>query len=108
MRKPRVYDAELEALDHKAKALRQRKISQLGELVIACGADVLPVDVLAGALLAAASSAAPEKEAWRKAGAAMFHRKARRSDGGRSVADPSSPSASEGTTESADREPRPE
>jgi hypothetical protein len=107
MRKPRDYDAELEALDQKAKVLQQRKISQLGELVIACGADMLSVDVLAGALLNAASSAAPEQEAWRKAGAAMFQRKARRAEGGNSVPDPSSPSAAEGPAVSADGKPSP-
>ncbi|MEG3143173.1 conjugal transfer protein TraD [Sphingomonas sp. RT2P30] len=77
MRKPRDFDAEIEALDQKTRTLRQRKIMQLGELVIACRADALPIDMLAGALLAAASSKdASTKEAWRKAGAAMFQRKA--------------------------------
>ena len=77
MRKPRDFDAEIEALDQKARTLRQRKIMQLGELVIACRADALPIDVLAGALLAAgASKDAGAKEAWRKAGAAMFQHKA--------------------------------
>lgn len=79
MRKPRDFDAEIEALDQKARTLRQRKIMQLGELVIACRADTLPIDVLAGALLAAgASKDAGTKEAWRKAGAAMFQDKAER------------------------------
>lgn len=73
MRKPRDYDAELKALDHKAKGLRARKVKQLGELVIACGADAIPLDHLAGALLIAASSADPAmKENWRKRGAAFF------------------------------------
>lgn len=77
MRKPRDFDAEIEALDQKARTLRQRKIMQLGELVIACRADALPIDVLAGALLAAgASKDAATKEVWRKAGAAMFQQNA--------------------------------
>ena len=73
MRKPRDYDAELKALDDKAKALKRRKLEQLGELVIATGADALPVEELAGALLAAvASKDAEAKEAWRRDGAAFF------------------------------------
>ena len=95
MRKPRDYDAELESLDQKTKALKQRKIAQLGELVIACRADMLPLDVLAGALLSAVSSDAAVQEAWRKAGAAMFQRGAKRSDRSQTDADASSPSAVE-------------
>lgn len=41
MRKPRDFDAELKALDDKAKELKARKVQQLGELVIATGADSL-------------------------------------------------------------------
>ena len=52
MRKPRDFDSELRALNDKAKQLRARKVDQLGELVIACGADALPIEQLAGALLA--------------------------------------------------------
>jgi len=81
MRKPRDYDAELKALDDKAKRLRARKVQQLGELVVACGADAVPLDQLAGALLIAASSTdSATKENWRKRGAAFFH--ATRNDGG--------------------------
>lgn len=80
MRKPRDYDAELRALDDKAKRLKARKVRQLGELVVACGADAIPLDQLAGALLIAASSADPAmKENWRKRGAAFFQ--GTRSDG---------------------------
>jgi len=73
MRKPRDYDAELKALDDKAKRLKARKLQQLGELVIACGADALPLDQLAGALLgAAANNDLVTRENWRKRGAAFF------------------------------------
>ena len=48
MRKPRDYDAELKALQDKANALKQRKVLQLGELVIATGADALDPETLAG------------------------------------------------------------
>ncbi len=51
MRKPRDYDAELKALTDKARQLKTRKTSQLGELVKATGADALSAEVLAGALL---------------------------------------------------------
>lgn len=98
MRRPRDYDAELEALDYKAKALRQRKISQLGELVIACGADVLPVDVLAGALLAAVTTDTSTQEVWREAGATMFQRKAKRVDRGGPDSDATSSSPVESST----------
>ncbi|WP_242139914.1 conjugal transfer protein TraD [Sphingomonas sp. TREG-RG-20F-R18-01] len=78
MRKPRDFDAELKALGDKAKVLRDRKLVQLGELAVATGADALPVEMLAGALLAAAQSKdAATKEAWRKSGAAFFQRTAR-------------------------------
>lgn len=49
MRQPRDFDTELKALDDKAKELKERKIRQLGELVIATGADALPAEELAGA-----------------------------------------------------------
>lgn len=83
MRKPRDYDAELKALSDRAKSLRERKLVQLGELVIATGADMLSPEVLAGALLSTAEIAdAANKEAWRKRGAAFFQRSARKTRGG--------------------------
>jgi len=72
MRKPRDFDAELQALTDKAKALRTKKQSQLGELVIATGADSLSIEQLAGALLDAVQADAARKETWRKSGAAFF------------------------------------
>ncbi len=51
MRKPRDIDSELKALEAKAKTLKERRVRQLGELVIATGADTLEADLLAGALL---------------------------------------------------------
>lgn len=73
MRKPRDYDAELKALTDKARQLKLRRITQLGELVNATGADALAAEVLAGALLDAATTTdAARKEAWRKQGAAFF------------------------------------
>ncbi|MCY1170357.1 Conjugal transfer protein TraD [compost metagenome] len=75
MRKPRDFDAELKALSSKAKLLRDRKLVQLGELVVATGADTLPIETLAGALLAAVkANDGATQEAWRKSGAAFFQR----------------------------------
>jgi hypothetical protein len=46
MRKPRDFDGELKALEDKARDLKSRKVQQLGELVIATGADSLGADEL--------------------------------------------------------------
>src|SRR3546814_2811366 len=79
MRKPRDFDSEREALEAKAKTLKERRVRQLGELVIACRADTLDADMLAGALLgAAATKDAPTKEGWRKAGANFFRERTRK------------------------------
>ncbi|KGB59033.1 conjugal transfer protein TraD [Sphingopyxis sp. LC363] len=72
MRKPRDFDAELQALTDKARALKTKKQGQLGELVIATGADALSIEQLAGALLDAVGADKTRKEAWRKSGAALF------------------------------------
>jgi hypothetical protein len=73
MRKPRDFDAELKALNDRARTLKERKIRQLGELVIATGADTLDIDTLAGGLLGIVSDAASErKEVMRRAGVAFF------------------------------------
>lgn len=80
MRKPRDFDSELKALEAKAKELKARKVQQLGELVIATGADTLSTDELAGALVAlAATDDAAKREAWAKRGDAFFRGKSRRS-----------------------------
>ena len=80
MRKPRDYDAELKALEDKARELKTRKVQQLGELVIATGADALGTDELAGALIVLTETKdAGKREAWAKRGAAFFQGRARRS-----------------------------
>jgi len=81
MRKPRDFDAELKALNDKARTLRARKVNQLGELVIACSADGPPIEQLAGALLATTKADAATKEAWRRDGAAFFRKTARDAGG---------------------------
>ena len=79
MRKPRDIDSELKALEAKAKTLKERRVRQLGELVIATGADLLDADILTGALLGAvATKDTSAKEGWRKAGAGFFQRGARK------------------------------
>ena len=79
MRKPRDFDAELKALGDKARDLKGRKVQQLGELVIATGADALSADELAGALIVLAETKeAGRREAWARRGAAFFQSRARR------------------------------
>lgn len=87
MRKVRDFDAELKALEQRAKLLRQRKIQQYGELVEATGADAVDPDLLAGALIAAVA----EKDkatiaAWSARGAQFFRETNRRSSRGAAVA----------------------
>ena len=78
MRKPRDIDAELKALAEKAKLLKERRVQQLGELVIGTGADSIDAETLAGALLVVAETKdAAKLEAWRKRGAAFFQSKSR-------------------------------
>ena len=79
MRKPRNFDAELKALGDKARGLKTRKVQQLGELVIATGADSLNVDELAGALIVLTETKdAGKREAWARRGAAFFQGRSRR------------------------------
>lgn len=80
VRKPRDFDAELKVLEGKAKELKSRKVQQLGELIIATGADALSTEELAGALVVLAETTdAGKREVWAKRGAAFFRSKSRRS-----------------------------
>lgn len=78
MRKVRDYDAELKALGDKARALKAKKVQQLGELVMATGADVLDLNILAGALVTAAETNTEGQEAWREKGSAFFQRRGKK------------------------------
>lgn len=79
MRKVRDYDAELKALNDRARDIKAKKIQQLGELVVATGAHGLEPETLAGVLLTAvATDDADQKEAWRATGAAFFQRRGRK------------------------------
>ena len=105
MRKPRDFDSEMKALNERTKLLKERKVHQLGELVIACGADALPIDVLAGVMLAAVGSEdAATVEGWRKRGAAMFQ-SATRSTARRNRSDVRGASAGNGGAQPASGEP---
>lgn len=82
MRKTRDYDAELRALGEKTKALKAKKVEQLGQLVTSTGADALDLDILAGILITAVeSSNAEEKEAWRAKGSAFFQQRGKKARG---------------------------
>lgn len=73
MRKPKDIDAELAALAERASALKARRVTQLGELVIASGADALGADILMGALAAAAAESDDQtRRQWRQRGEAFF------------------------------------
>ena len=78
MRKVRDFNSELKALELKTRSLKQRKLRQLGELVIATGADALDPDALAGGLLAMVDATNGDvKEGWRQRGAAFFRGRSR-------------------------------
>ena len=80
-RKPRDYDAELQALMDKAKKVKTQKTTQLGELVQITGADTLPMEALAGALLAVVKQSKDKHEIrarWTEAGKTIFQSGAKR------------------------------
>ncbi len=80
-RKPRDFDAELLALMDKAKKVKSQKTIQLGELVQVLGADALPMEALAGALLAAVEQSKKTPEAiarWTERGQAFFQQGGKR------------------------------
>ena len=78
MRKPRDFDSALRALTDKTKALKENKRRQLGELIVATGADALDIEVLAGGLLTmVGANDAVQTESWRRRGAAFFRKTAR-------------------------------
>lgn len=96
MRKPIDYDSELKALDERARQLKSKQLQQLGELVVATGAGVLPLEILAGALLSAADAKdAAVREGWRTRGAAFFRRPRRAAKGAPEPSATGAPAASE-------------
>ena len=80
-RKSRDYDAELQALMERAKKVKTQKTTQLGELVQVVGADTLPMEALAGALLAAVEQSKKTPEAvarWTERGQGFFQQGGKR------------------------------
>jgi DNA-binding protein H-NS len=76
-RKPRDIEADLKALQDKARELKARQKAQLGELVLATGADSLSAEELAGLLLTGleqARSAPQTREGWCRRGETFFQR----------------------------------
>jgi hypothetical protein len=77
-RRPRDIDAELRALQDKARQLRTKQKAQLGELLLATGAaDRLDPDTLAGLLLHGLEQAKSNPQAaerWRQRGESFFRR----------------------------------
>jgi len=97
VRRPRDFNSELKALSEKADLLHARKLHQLGELVVATGADALPIEQLAGALSAAAEATDATKEAWGRRGARMFQKKRRSPGGGAGSGASGAPESAGGT-----------
>ena len=72
MRKPRDFDAALKTLTERTKAVKENKRRQLGELVVATGADTVDIEILAGALLAIAKASSAQRAHWREQGENFF------------------------------------
>lgn len=98
-RKPQDIDTELQSLMTRAKALKAKRIVQLGELIVATGTDTLDPDVLAGLLLHGGIEARTEKtrEGYRSNGAAFFQRR-----GTRKAKDAAAPSGEKSETGGGD------
>jgi len=98
MRKVRDYDAELKALGDKARSVKAKRVQQLGELVVATGADTLDLEVLAGILRQGILEAKLEtaREALRKDGAAFFQRRGKKGGGAAAIDGSSAPAESGG------------
>ena len=74
-RKPKDYEAELQALMERTKKVKSQKTVQLGEIAQLVGADALPLEAFAGALMAALEQSKKQPEAiarWTERGATLF------------------------------------
>jgi hypothetical protein len=112
MRKPVDVDSQIKALQDKAKALKERHKTQLGELVLATGADTLPPEALAGVLLAAVEQARQNTEAvarWTERGQAFFQRDSKQSARGKrnGASDPTPGSSNDSAPAQAGSNPAP-
>jgi hypothetical protein len=80
-RKPRDFDAELQALMEKQKKIKTQKTVQLGELVQLTGADTLPMEALAGSLLALVADSKAHSDTiarWTEQGQSFFQQGGKR------------------------------
>jgi len=105
-RKPRDYDAELHTLMERAKKVKTQKTTQLGELVQVIGADTLPFEALAGALLAAIEQSKKQPEAiarWTERGQTFFQQGSKRGTKASAGNPASGASVSNGTVPAPDR-----
>jgi len=102
MRKPADIDAQIKVLQEKARSLKERQRTQLGELVLATGADSLPLEALAGVLLAAVEQGRDKPETvarWTERGSAFFRgngkqgNRGKRNGAGESAPEPAGHSA---------------
>lgn len=74
-RKPKDYDAELQVLMERTRKVKSAKTIQLGEIAQLVGADALPLEAFAGALMAALEQSKKQPEAiarWTERGEAFF------------------------------------
>ncbi len=80
-RKPCDFDAGLQALMNKAEKVKGQETFQLGDLVQVAGADILPMEALAWALLAAVEQSKKSPEAvarWTERGQVVFQQGGKR------------------------------
>ena len=110
MRKPVDLDAQIKALQEKAKSLKDRQRSQLGDLVLATGADALPLEAIAGVLLAAVEQAREKPEViarWAERGQAFFRGDHKQSSRGKrnGAGDPAPGPSGDGATAPASNSP---
>ena len=80
-RKPKDYEAELQALMERTKKVKSQKTVQLGEIAQLVGADALPLEAFAGALMAALEQSRKQPEAiarWTERGATLFQQGGKR------------------------------
>jgi len=110
-RRPRDIDAELRALQDKARLLRTKQKSQLGELLLATGAaDALDPDALAGLLLHGLEQAKANPQAaesWRQRGETFFRRTTNGAGGDAATGSKSAPATARAARRDAEDAARP-
>jgi len=105
-RKPRNFDAELAAIMERAKKVKSQKTIQLGELVQVTGADALPIEALAGALLAALEQSKKQPEAitrWTERGQTFFQQGGKRGKKAAAGDTPGGATSNNGATQTPER-----